>query len=249
MDDEVKLKSLGKAIEVLECFTPQKPEQGITEISQKLGFYKSNVHNILSTLEKKGYIQRNHDTGKYRLGLKILDLGHVVSTNIGFREIILPYMQEVSRETGETSYLGIPGDGDVVYLESCSAPNLLPARNMLGLRAPMYCTGIGKAMLAYLPEEKARQVLECEFTRFTENTIVDSIALRKEMEAIRERGYAIDNMEHEFGIKCIGMPIFKNGCIVAGLSVSGPSLRFDSGRMVYYAEVLKKSTISIQKRL
>jgi len=228
-DDQIKTKTLFKALQVLDCFTATTPELGVTEISERLGLYKSNVHNIMDTFVKAGYIKKNPDNGKYRLTLKVLQLGHVVSSNISFRKTVQPHMQELADATGETIFLAIPGeDAEVVYLDSSSPRNLMTVKSVMGIKAPLYCTGIGKAMLAYLPREVVDTVIGRGLASITDNTITDPDTLLDELNTIRLRGYAIDNMEHQFGIKCVGMPIrSRKGDVVAGLSISGPSLRFD----------------------
>ncbi|MDF2657987.1 MAG: Transcriptional regulator [Paenibacillus sp.] len=228
-DDQIKTKTLFKALQVLDCFTATTPELGVTEISERLGLYKSNVHNIMDTFVKAGYIKKNPDNGKYRLTLKVLQLGHVVSSNISFRKTVQPHMQELADATGETIFLAIPGeDAEVVYLDSSSPRNLMTVKSVMGIKAPLYCTGIGKAMLAYLPREVVDTVIGRGLASITDNTITDPCTLLDELNTIRLRGYAIDNMEHQYGIKCVGMPIrSRKGDVVAGLSISGPSLRFD----------------------
>lgn len=250
MPEEIKVKSLYKALRVLDCFTVDRPELGITEISSLLGLYKSNVHNIVDTFVKAGYLERNPENEKYRLGLKILELGHVISSSINFRRMILPYMQELADLTGETVYLGIPSEGEVIYLDSASPKTQLNPRSMLGVKAPLYCTGIGKAMLAYLPEEWVDSVLDKGLAPYTENTITDREKLLEELKIIRSRGYSIDNMEHEYGIKCIGMPVLnKKKQVTAGISISGPSLRFDEAKIKSYAIQLREKIGLIEDQL
>ncbi|HAX95061.1 MAG TPA: IclR family transcriptional regulator [Prolixibacteraceae bacterium] len=247
MDRELKVKSLHKALQVLECFTSESPELGITEISEKLDLYKSNVHNIISTFEKLGYIEKNKDNDKYRLGLKILELAQVISSNISLRKVALPYMQQIADKTGEIVYLGIPSEGQVIYLDSACPRNGTPSRSMLGIRAPMYCTAIGKAMLAYLPENALTQQ---EMVRYTDNTLLSRDKLKEELKSIRENGFSLDNMEHEYGIKCIGAPIrSKKGVAVAGISISGPSLRFTKDHIPALARILLESTENIEKMI
>lgn len=250
MTKDVKVKSLYKALKILECFSIDKPELGITEISEQLGLYKSNVFNIVDTFVKAGYLEQNPENDKYRLGIKFLELAHIISNNIGFRKMILPYMQELADAVSETVYLAIPSEGEVVYLDSCNPKNQLSTRSMLGVKAPLYCTGIGKAMLAYLPRETVEAVIAKGLKKYTENTIVEPEALYHELAAIQARGYSIDNMEHEFGIKCIGMPLRNHrGQVVAGISISGPSLRFSDDKIQVYAEKLQAVIHQIEEKL
>ncbi|MEF3303021.1 IclR family transcriptional regulator [Paenibacillus sp. GYB003] len=250
MAEEVKVKSLYKALRILDCFTVDSPELGITEISEQLGLYKSNVHNIVDTFVKAGYLEQNPDNEKYRLGFKLLELGNVISSNMNIRRLTLPYMQELSDFANETVYLGMPSDTEVIYLDSASPKNQLSTRSMLGVKAPLYCTGIGKAMLAFLPAETTKAVCAKGLKKYTDQTITDKNALAAELEAIRQRGYSIDNMEHEYGIKCVGMPILnKKKQVVAGISVSGPSLRFGEDKIGEYAAKLREIVRSIEEKV
>lgn len=229
---DVKNKSLYKALLILNCFT-KKGELGITEISEELGLYKSNVFNILDTFKKLEYVEQNEETGKYRLGIGVLRLSRALGDSFSITKIALPYMQEIANMTNERVYLGIPREDEVLYLDATYPSNDIGLmRSLLGETAKMYCTGIGKAMMAYLPQRLLRLYLEKPLERFTEMTITDADKLKEELALTRMRGYAIDNMEHEFGVKCIGIPIFdKAGVICAAISISGPSLRFSDERI------------------
>lgn len=250
MEPDVKVKSLYKALKVLECFTEEQPELGITEISNELGLYKSNVHNIISTFEVAGYVEKNPDNDKYRLGTKILELAHVTSSNISFRGIVLPYMQEIANQTNEIVYFAIPNEGQVVYLDSAYPKNAVPSRSMLGRKAPMYCTAIGKAMLSSYTDDEIIPILSKGVHKYTPNTITTIPELLEEMERVREQGYSIDNMEHEYGIKCVGVPIYnRNNQLVAGLSVSGPSPRFTKPIIRNLAELLMDKAGLIRERI
>lgn len=250
MAEEIKVKSLYKALKILDCFTVNHPEQGITEISEQLGLYKSNVHNIVDTFVKAGYLEQNPENEKYRLSFKILELGNVISSNMNIRTLIVPYMQQLADFTNETVYLGMPNETEVIYLDSCSPAQRLSTRQMLGVKAPLYCTGIGKAMLAYLPGETVNSVVAKGLKRYTDNTITDSDSLLADLVEVRSRGYSIDNMEHEYGIKCVGMPLLnKRKQVVAGISVSGPSLRFDERKIAEYGEKLTAIVQTIAEKL
>jgi DNA-binding IclR family transcriptional regulator len=247
INDESIVKSLYKSLRILECFTTEKPELGITEISEALHLYKSNVHSILSTFEKAGYIEKNHENSKYRLGMKILELSHVINANNDFIKKLLPYMQKISNITNENVYLAIYKGAEVLYLDACCPLGNNPTRSMQGEKAPLYCTGIGKAILAFLPENNVNMVLNAGLKRFTENTITDGGLLNKELERIRERGYSTDNMEHEYGIKCVAVPVRgKNGSVICAISVSGPSLRFPESEIESIANILKENLAPIQ---
>jgi len=251
MSEEVKVKSLKKALDILGCFSVRTPELGISEISDQLGLYKSNVHNIISTFEQLGYIEKNPMNGKYRLGMKILELAYIINSNLGLHKVILPPMSELSAEVNEVVYFAVPKDSYILYLEGVYPANSYSARSMVGETAEMYCTSLGKAILAFLPPDQAiRAIHEQSMRRHTENTIVDRSVLLEELELIRKRGYSIDNMEHEFGIRCVGVPVFKrDGTLLGAMSISGPSPRIDDGKIELYAEKLRSYSQKISMRL
>lgn len=249
-NEDVKNKSLYKALQILNCFT-RKKELGVTEISEELGLYKSNVHNILDTFKKLEYVEQNEETGKYRLGIAVARLSRALGDSFSITKIALPYMQEIANISNERVYLGIPRGDEVFYLDATYPSNdIQMMRSLLGETAKMYCTGIGKAMMAYLPAGRVEGYLKEPLERFTETTIADPEKLREELQLIRNRGYAIDNMEHELGVKCVGVPIFdKNGNIYAAMSISGPSLRFTDERIEELYKMMKTYIRIIQDRI
>ena len=120
-------------------------------------------------------------------------------------------------------------------------------RSLMGLRVKMYCTGLGKALLAFMPQETIERCCHDTLERFTENTITDPARLKEELTLIRQQGYAVDDMEHEYGIKCVGVPIFnKTGQVCAAISISGPSLRFGQNRICELAQLLKEYAHKIE---
>ena len=251
MEEEAKVKSLAKALRVLECFSVKEPELGITELSQRLGLNKSNVHNIISTFEKNGYIEQNPETNKYHLGLKILELSRVISAHLGLSSIVGPLIRPLADELGEVIYFAIPKNPKVLYLDGAYPLQTLNPRSMQGETAEMYCTALGKVMLAYMPADEVTQCLAQQSMKaFTPYTITDREALIMDLEQIRAKGYSIDNMEHSFGIKCVGVPVFKsNGQLLGALSISGPSLRFDDKIIPEYASKLTTCSQTISMRL
>ncbi len=248
--EDVKVKSLYKAIKLLDYFTVENPERGISELAEMSGMYKSSIHNIVTTFEKAGILQKNVQNSKYRLGLKILQLNYNLCTSDDLRNIMQPYMERVSNYGNESVYLAVPCDSEVVYLNAKYPKGMTPGRSIIGVKAPMYCTGVGKAMLAYLPQEILDQIAANGFEKYTSHTITDMVTLKEELELIRERGYAIDNMEHEYGITCVAVPI-KNirGELVGSLSISGPSLRFDHQKINEYANLLTSIALEVRKIL
>ncbi len=242
------VKSLVRALQVLECFSVEQPELGPSEIARMLDMQKSTVYNILSTYQSCGYLQKNQQTGKYSLGLKVLHLGYIVNSHQGLRDIFLPYLNRIAQETHEICYFGILNDDEVLYIEAAYPSGQQATRNILGERAPLYCTGLGKAMLAYMDEADRERILAKPMHNFTGCTLSDPVVLRNNLEEVRSNGYAVDNMEHEFGVRCVAVPIFNSaGKIFASVSVSGPSPRFNPETLIRDAQIINTILKPVQR--
>ena len=237
-EGEVKVKSLQKAMEVLECFIQKQP-LGVTEISEKLGLYKSNVHNILMTFTALGYLTQDVETGKFRLGVSIMSLSRAFREGLDITRIAGPFMREIANEAGELIYLTIPKDDSVIYLEGISPDHQrMVSKSVAGEDCKMYCTAVGKAMLASMPKEEVEKCISGKLEAYTE------------IEKTRIRGYGIDDMEIMFGIKCVGVALLNHdGKVEGGLSISAPSLRMSDEKIELYANILKEYAAKIQKML
>ncbi len=238
-EENIKVKSLYKAIKLLDYFVSSSTEIGVTELSKKTGMLKSSVHNILSTFEVCGIVERNPQTSRYHLGAKVLEYSNHFYQNNDIRKIIRPSAEELAELTGETIYIAKLFNYHVIYLDAVYPKACIGGRNVIGIRADAYCTGLGKALLAYQELSIIDDVIGRGLVAYTKNTITDPKSLMKELELIRQRGYAIDNMEHEHGIKCVAVPLFNiAGQVVSAMSISGPSLRFGENKIKEYIKVL-----------
>ena len=247
---EVKVKSLQKALDVLGCFVEKQP-LGVTEISEKLGLYKSNVHNILMTFKAMGYLEQDPDSGKFRLGMAIFTLSRALRENLDISRIALPFMRNIAEESGEVVYLTIPRGDEVIYLEAVYPDSQkLPGSIVTGERAKMYCTSVGKAILSKMDKEERAKRIQGPLKAFTEYTITDIDALEEEIQKTRIRGYGLDDMELMFGIKCVGIALINHEeKPEAGLSISAPSLRMSEEKIQAFAGILQHYGQEIQKRL
>lgn len=229
---EPKVKSLAKSLKILSCFTIQEPVLGVTELAERIGVTKSNIHNILSTFTSMGYLDRLPD-GRYTLGLKILEYAFIINQNLGYPNAVYDILVDTAGKTNEIVYFGLPYGTNVLYLYVAHPANrmgVLPYRDILGETSPFYCTGIGKAILAHMPEEEWLAHIPAERTRFQPNTITDLDAIVEELRRTRRRGYAIDNSSGAPTVRCVGVPVYNSaGKLVAGVSTSGPA-HYHDGR-------------------
>jgi DNA-binding IclR family transcriptional regulator len=236
------IQSIDRALQVLELFSLEKPEWGVTEISKALNIYKSNVHNILSTLAERGYFKKDPKTDKYKLGIKFFELGSVVIKNMDLRKIAHPYIEKLSKEFNETVHLGILDKGRVVSIEREESDKSLCSHIEIGRRAPLHCTAVGKAIMSYLSENEINLIIkEKGLEKYTENTITNKEKLEEEFKKIRKQGYAVDNIEHEEGVRCVAGPIRDyNGKVIASMSISGPAFRIDESNIPNIAKKVKE---------
>ena len=230
---EPKVKSLAKALNILSCFTIQEPILGVTELANRIGVTKSNIHNILSTFTSMGYLQRLPD-GRYTLGLKILEYAFIINQNLGYPNAVYDILVETASRTGEIVYFGLPYGTNVLYLyvaHPADRLGVLPYRDILGETAPFYCTGIGKAILAHMPEEEWLSHIPEERTT-------------------RRRGYSIDNGERDPNIRCVGVPVYNAaGQLVAGVSTSGPSVTMTDEKLLECAGILQNAALKMRERI
>jgi len=236
------IQSIDRALQVLELFSLEKPEWGVTEISKTLNIYKSNVHNILTTLVERGFVIKDSKTDKYKLSIKFFELGSVVIKNLNLRKIAHPYMEKLLKEFNETVHLGILVEEEILSIEQEESGQSLSPRIFIGKRAPLYCTGVGKAIMAYLSKDKVSAIVEGKgLKKYTENTITNKEELEKEFLKIRKQGYSVDNMEHEEGVRCVAGPIRDyTGKVSASLSVSGPAFRISENNIPNIAKKVKE---------
>jgi len=245
------VQSVDRTLQILNLFSLEKPEWGVTEISRVLNIYKSNVHNILSTLSEKDYLKKNPQNDKYKLGIKFFELGSVVIKNLNLRKIAHPYLEELLKKFNETVHLGVLVEGEVLSIEQEESSQSLSPRIFIGKRAPLHCTGVGKAIMAYLSQEKLALIIkEKGLARYTKNTITDEKELEAELEKIRRQGYAVDNIEHEEGVRCVAAPIRDySDEVIASMSVSGPAFRIDESNIPIIATKVKECCDCISEEM
>ena len=245
------IQSIDRTLQVLELFSLERPEWGVTEISKALNIYKSNVHNILSTLAEKSFVEKDPKTNKYKLGIKFFELGSVVIKNMNLRKITHPYIEKLSKEFNETVHLGVLDKGRVVSIEREESDKSLCSHIEIGKRTPLHCTAVGKAIMAYLSEDEVSLIVkEKGLEKYTENTITNKKDLENEFKKIREQGYAVDNMEHEEGVRCVASPIRDyTGKVIASMSVSGPAFRINESNIPNIVKKVKENCNCISKEM
>jgi DNA-binding IclR family transcriptional regulator len=207
---------VARALNILELFEGS-PDLSVTEIANRLDLSKSTAFGLINTLAHKGYLEQNPRDSRYRLGLKLLRMGGAVQRHNVIVNRARPFMEKLVEEFSETVHLTVERNGMVVYIEKIEGDKAIFMQSAIGAENPMYCTAVGKCLLAYMPEAKAERLLRKmqPLERRGPNTIT-------ELQAIRERGISIDDEEHVPGLMCIAAPIRNHeGEVVAAISISG----------------------------
>lgn len=239
-----KVQVLDRAINIIEFIGQQSTgEAGLRELSVAMKLHKTTTHRIAHVLESRGLLRRGLDSNRYRLGLHLYDLGCQALDHVDIRDEARPFMARVAFEVGETVHLAILDRIEVLYIGRVEAQRSLTMGSKLGGRNPVYCTALGKAILAYSADMEVEQILgACRMEARTRNTFTTAIALKRELERIRDRGYAIDDEEIEDGIRCIAAPLLSPANRpMAAISVSGPSSRITPNRFELIGKTILKA--------
>lgn len=246
-----RIQAIERAVAILNTFSVEEPELGVTELADRLELHKSTVHRFLVNLEAAGLVERNRHTSRYRLGLRIFELGGLVLQQMNLWDEALPFLEGLVRDSGETGHLAVLDGGEAVYIEKVEARRALRIPSAIGRGYPAHATSLGKILLAHL-ETGARDALieERGLHRCAPNTITDPDLLREELAEIRRQGYAVDDEEYEEGLRCIGAPIVGHtGQIVAAMGIGGPVTRVTPTRVDELAELVMAAAGSLSRRM
>lgn len=253
--DPYQLQSLDRAVAVLDLLGESDTPLSLADICRLMKIHKSTAHRSLMVLERSALIERTHEN-TFRLGLKLYELGNRAVEQVDLRERILPHFRRLATQLGETVHLGVLQKTSIIYLEKIEPNRRVCMTSKTGSSNPVYCTSMGKAMLAYLPEDLLEQTIaKIRFVALTPKTIRSREELLKSLERVRRRGYAIDDEEIETGVRCVGAPVFDdNHYPIAAVSISGPSARIRVQNLPAIAEYVLRccedisTSLRIQRR-
>jgi DNA-binding IclR family transcriptional regulator len=221
------INSVVRAIQVLKCFSFDKPTYKLSEFQKKLGFNKTTLTRILASLEEAGVIEKDEPTKQYKLTYHLFHIGNVYRDQMDLYNVAMPLISQLAASEKETVHLAILDNFRVLYIGKIESTQSIRIMSRIGSLNPCYSTGVGKVMLAYLDEDEIERFFyTVKLERFTPNTIWEPNELRHHLKRIKEQGYAIDEGENEEEVRCVAAPIFdRNGKVIAGLSISGPVFR------------------------
>jgi IclR family KDG regulon transcriptional repressor len=217
------VQSVDRAITLLEVLSGAQPRMSLADVSKAAHLPKSTTHRLLQTLVQRGLVRQDGDTAEYALGLKLFEMAFIILNRMDLRKQALPVLERLNEETNLTVHLAILDEGDVVYIEKMDPERPVRMYSAVGKRAPAHSTGLGKTLLAYLPEEELRCVVEEKgLPRYTPNTITTWGGLVDELAMVRRRGYALDAGEHEEVLRCVAAPVRDaHGEVIAAVSLTG----------------------------
>ena len=243
------VRAVDRALDILLCFTQEKPVLSLTEIADEIGISKSTVHRLLATLESKRFLIRDSVTGRYHLGFRFLEMVSQVLEDVN-QNWALPYLRHLAEECGETVDLAVLDDDHVIYLQVVESTQRVKIAASVGQRLPAFCTATGKAFLANLPEEKLQKILSSGPTRYTENTLLVLEDLEADLDQTRQRGFAISEQEYEKDINAVAAPILSaDGYPIAAIAIVGPSFRLPRERMLMLGLTIQKVIVSIRREM
>jgi DNA-binding IclR family transcriptional regulator len=244
------INSVLKAIDIMGAFSIDKPILTLSELSRMLEYPKTTVHTILNTLESRGFIEKT-DNNAYALGWAVIPMTQAVRVNVQIRDRAAPLLRELGDFSGISVYLTVLKGSYSLYIYAIESSDRLLARSVVGDRAHMHCTAVGKATLAFMSRDRIEAIIEdVGLPHFTEHTIVDSNALFAELEETRKRGYALDLEEHEVHTYCIGSPIFsEQGNVIGSCSVSGSDPELVQDRVSEFAPAVCYTAQEISRRM
>jgi IclR family KDG regulon transcriptional repressor len=240
------VRAVERAMRILSSFDGQHAELGVSEIAQATGLHKSTTHRIMMTLLNGGFLERTADGERFRLGLRLVELGMSALRGLDIRRAAFPYMEQLVERFQEICTLSMFDRDQVLYVEVVHSQHSLTIGARVGRHLPPHCTASGKVLLAFLPTEVVEPVLNAPLAVYTEKTITSPDQIRDELKAVRQRGYALADEEFEVGVWAISAPIRDiDGNVIAALSIPFPTNRLRRERIPEIAQALLEAANAV----
>jgi DNA-binding IclR family transcriptional regulator len=246
-----RVQVLDRALAALEILANRDGECSLVDLCTEMKLHKSTVHRLAMVLEQHRLVEKNPETGRYRLGLRLFEFGSKAIAAMDLRGRARPYLDRLQRQFGETVFFCILDDSQVFYVEKVESQQSVRTACTVGSRAPAYCTAVGKAMLAELADQEVLDVIRrWGLKAITANTITSAAALKAELRAVRSRGYAIDDEEKEEGLRCVSAAVRgHSGKLFAAMSVSGPAFRMTKERIPEIGQAVMRAANELSEEL
>jgi IclR family transcriptional regulator, KDG regulon repressor len=244
------ITALQRGLRLLQIFSESPHGLAAKQVAGRSRLPVSTVHRFLANLESAGFLNCSGD-GVYHLGIACFAIGQAALGQLDIRRVSLPYLQELNRQTRETIHLTVRHGLSAVYVEKLDSPEQLRIHSRIGASVPLYCTAVGKVMLAYMPDDERKRVLpQLALKRLTPNTVGNLQELEAELYRVRKNGYACDLEEHELHIRCVAAPIWDHaGGVNASLSITAPMVRMAVTRLRQLAPLIQTAGLQISREL
>src|SRR6266540_3219160 len=244
------VRSVDRAAALLLALGESQGEAGVTELARRLGLHKSTVSRLLATLQRRGLVEQDDETGKYRLGLVVIRLAERAERTLDLRGIATPELERLARLTHETTGIGVLDGETLLTVAQADGPNLSALGDWTGRATPLHCVASGKVLLSWLAEREVLRIVRRGLVRHTERTIVELEPLLEELARIRRRGYASAIGEFELNLNAVAAPVHDaRGNVVAAVDVWGPAFRVTPRRMPERAVQAREAAAAISVRL
>lgn len=240
-----QLTTVTKALQVLQAFSYEHPVMGVSELARKLGMGKSSVHRVLSTLADQGFVTKTDDD-RYRLGLKLHELGQLVVSSLELRQVAHGPLERLRNESGETVHVAVLEGADAMYVHRIESQSTLRTFSRVGRRVPAHTTSSGKCLLAFSDPEATDIVVRAGLKRIGPRSITTEAALREALAKIRINGYVVSVEENERGVLSIGAPVFgHDGSCIAAVSMAGPLMRIPTDQVPRFTRMVRRCALDI----
>jgi DNA-binding IclR family transcriptional regulator len=244
------VRSVDRAAALLLALGESHGDAGVTELARRLGLHKSTASRLLATLEKRGLVEQDDETGRYRLGMIVIRLAETAERTLDLRAIAMPELDRLARATRETTGLGV-ADGDrLLTVAQADGPNLVAMGDWTGRSVPMHSIASGKILLASKPEREIMRLVRAGLPRYTERTITELEPLLEELARVRRRGYATAFGEFDPGLNAVAAPVYDaRGQVAAAVDVWGPAFRITPNRIPELIQQVRASAAAVSVRL
>ncbi len=244
------VRSVDRAAALLLALGECRGEAGVTELARRLGLHKSTASRLLATLQKRGLVEQDDESGKYRLGVVVIRLAEHAERTLDLRGIALPELERLARLTHETTGLGILDGDSLLAVAQVDGPNLIAVGDWTGRATPPHCVASGKVLLASLAEREVLRIVRRGLASYTERTIVELEPLLEELARVRRRGFATAIGEYDAGLNAVAAPVRDaRGKVIAAVDVWGPAFRVTPGRLPELAVQARDAAAAISVRL
>jgi len=244
-----KVQVLDRSLAIIDALADARDDASLAELAEKVKLHKSTVHRLTSILERHRIVERDTMSGRYRLGLRLFELGNIAMGRFNIRGRAHPHLEKLLYEVDETVHLCALDAGEILYLDKMEPVRSVRMASRIGRRNPVHCTSVGKAILAFLPESEVDDILRQHgLKRLTAETITTPAELKADLKLIRDRGYAVDNEENEEGVRCIGAPVLDHsGRPIAAISISAPSFRLPMDKVPTVAASVCRAALALSQ--